>query len=123
MAMEMLIKKVGVDNVLFATEMFGAVNATDPATGRSFEDVPSFVACNINPDISGGAQPFTPSVGSEWWYPLWEKMVELDVPGTIHASATLNPAFHVTSSHYICQHHNAGVEILGSLVTAYSRRE
>jgi 4-oxalmesaconate hydratase len=40
-AMEMLIRKVGVDNVLFATEMFGAVNATDPATGRSFEDVPS----------------------------------------------------------------------------------
>ena len=68
-----------------------------------------FVACNINPDISGGAQPFTPSVGDEWWYPLWEKMVQLDVPGTIHASATLNPAFHVTSSHYICQHHNAGV--------------
>lgn len=38
-----------------------------------------FVACNINPDISGGAQPFTPSVGSEWWYPLWEKMVELEI--------------------------------------------
>jgi 4-oxalmesaconate hydratase len=75
-----------------------------------------FVACNINPDMSGGAQPFTPSVGDEWWYPLWEKMVELDIPGTIHASATLNPAFHVTSSHYICQHHNAGVEILGSRV-------
>ena len=41
--MELLIKKVGVDNVLFATEMFGAVNATDPATGRNFEDlVPIF---------------------------------------------------------------------------------
>ena len=37
--MEMLIKRVGVDNVLFATEMFGAVNATDPETRRSFEDV------------------------------------------------------------------------------------
>ena len=36
--MEMLIKRVGVDNVLFATEMFGATNATDPQTGRNFED-------------------------------------------------------------------------------------
>jgi len=34
-----LIKRVGADNVLFATEMFGAVNAIDPATGRNFEDI------------------------------------------------------------------------------------
>ncbi len=41
--MELLIKRVGVDNVLFATEMFGAVNAIDPKTGRNFEDlVPIF---------------------------------------------------------------------------------
>ena len=51
-----------------------------------------FVACNINPDVAGGGEPFTPSLGDEWWYPLWEKMVELDIPGTIHASASLNPA-------------------------------
>ena len=37
-AMELLIKRVGVDNVLFATEMFGATNAIDPLTGRNFED-------------------------------------------------------------------------------------
>ena len=34
---------VSLDNVLFATEMFGAVNAIDPKTGRNFEDlVPIF---------------------------------------------------------------------------------
>ena len=38
-SMEMLIKRVGVDNILFATEMFGAVNTTDPKTGRNFEDI------------------------------------------------------------------------------------
>ena len=75
-----------------------------------------FVACNINPDISGSADPFTPSLKDEWWNPLWQKMVELNIPGTIHASSTMNPAFHVTSSHYIGQHHNAGVEILSSRV-------
>ena len=75
-----------------------------------------FVACNINPDISGGAEPFTPSLKDEWWYPLWEKMVNLDVPGTIHASSTVNPAHHVTTAHDIGQHHSAAVEILSSRV-------
>ena len=37
--MELLIRRVGADNVIFATEMFGAVNAIDPKTGRNFEDI------------------------------------------------------------------------------------
>ena len=37
-AMELLIKVAGVDNVIFASEMLGGVNASDPATGRSFDD-------------------------------------------------------------------------------------
>ena len=37
-AMELLLKVVGVDNVLFASEMLGGVNAIDPTTGRSFDD-------------------------------------------------------------------------------------
>jgi 4-oxalmesaconate hydratase len=75
-----------------------------------------FVACNINPDEAGGREPFTPSLGDEWWYPLWEKMVALDIPGTIHASASLNPAMHLTSSYYIAQHHSGAVELLSSRV-------
>jgi 4-oxalmesaconate hydratase len=75
-----------------------------------------FVGCNINPDVSGGAQPFTPSLGDEWWYPLWEKMVELDVPGLIHTSATQNPALHLNGSHYLAQHHAAVVELCNSRV-------
>lgn len=75
-----------------------------------------FIACNINPDLCSGREPWTPSLADEWWYPLWEKMVELDIPGTIHASASLNPAMHMTSSYYIGQHHNAAVELLSSRV-------
>ena len=75
-----------------------------------------FIACNINPDVGGGREPLTPSLADEWWYPLWEKMVELDIPGTIHASASLHPAMHLTSSYYIGQHHNAAVELLSSPV-------
>ncbi len=75
-----------------------------------------FVGCNINPDMAGGREPLTPSLGDEWWYPLWEKMVELDLPCTIHASASLNPAMHLTNSYYIAQHHSAAVELLRSRV-------
>jgi 4-oxalmesaconate hydratase len=75
-----------------------------------------FVSCNVNPDVAGGKEPLTPSVGSEWWYPLWEKMVELDVPCTIHASASLNPAMHVTNAYYIAHHNSAAVELLKSRV-------
>lgn len=60
-----------------------------------------FVGCNINPDVAGGGQPFTPRLGDPWWNPLWEKMVELDVPGMIHATSTCDPARHLNGSHYI----------------------
>ena len=75
-----------------------------------------FVGCNVNPDVAGGREPLTPSMGSEWWYPLWEKLVELDVPCTVHASASLNPAMHLTNAYYIAHHNSAAVEILKSRV-------
>ena len=59
-----------------------------------------FVGCNLNPDPSGGYWR-DPPLTDRWWYPLYEKMVELDVPGMIHVSAAANPVFHTTGSHYI----------------------
>src|SRR5205823_6266368 len=59
-----------------------------------------FVGCNLSPDPSGGywqEPPFTDRA----WYPLYEKVVELDVPVMVHVSATCNPAFHQTGSHYL----------------------
>lgn len=75
-----------------------------------------FVGCNINADVSGGLQPFTPSLRTDWWYPLWEKMVELDVPGMIHASSTQNPALHSNGAHYINVDTAAVVELCNSRV-------
>jgi 4-oxalmesaconate hydratase len=60
-----------------------------------------FVGCNVNPEVAGGYQPFTPPLGDKWWYPLWEKLVELDVPAMIHATSTCDPARHLNGSHYI----------------------
>jgi 4-oxalmesaconate hydratase len=59
-----------------------------------------FVGCNVNPDPSGGYWR-DPPLTDRWWYPLYEKMVELDVPGMVHVSSSCNPNFHFTGAHYI----------------------
>jgi 4-oxalmesaconate hydratase len=59
-----------------------------------------FIGCNLNPDTSGGYWR-DPPLTDRYWYPLYEKMVELDVPAMVHVSATCNPALHTTGSHYL----------------------
>jgi 4-oxalmesaconate hydratase len=59
-----------------------------------------FIGCNLNPDPSGGNWT-APPLTAKYWYPFYEKMVELDVPAMVHVSATCNPNFHTTGSHYL----------------------
>jgi len=59
-----------------------------------------FVSCNLSPDPSGGHWT-SPPLTDRYWYPLYEKLVELDVPAMIHVSASCNPCFHATGAHYI----------------------
>jgi 4-oxalmesaconate hydratase len=59
-----------------------------------------FVGCNLNPDPSGGFWT-DPPLTDRFWYPIYEKMVELDVPAMIHVSASANRNFHATGAHYI----------------------
>jgi 4-oxalmesaconate hydratase len=59
-----------------------------------------FVGVLLNPDLDEG-RGTTPHLGDRYWYPLYEKLVELDVPAMIHVSAACNPAFHTTGSHYL----------------------
>ena len=59
-----------------------------------------FVGCNLNPDPAGGYWT-DPPLTDRWWYPLYEKMVELDVPAMVHVTSSKNPAFHYTGAHYI----------------------
>ena len=42
-----------------------------------------FVGCKINCDPGEGGIE-TPDLGNEWWYSLYEKMTELDVPALLH---------------------------------------
>jgi 4-oxalmesaconate hydratase len=59
-----------------------------------------FVACNLNPDPSDGYWT-DPPLTDRWWYPLYEKLVELEIPAMIHVSMSCNPNFHGTGAHYI----------------------
>ena len=49
-----------------------------------------------------------------YWYPLYEAMVELDVPAMIHVSAACNPNFHTTGSHYLGADTTAFMQLITS---------
>jgi 4-oxalmesaconate hydratase len=70
-----------------------------------------FVGCNVNPDPAGGYWT-TPPMTDEYWYPLYEVMVELDVPAMVHVSASCNPNFHTLGAHYL----NADTSVFMQLV-------
>ena len=71
-----------------------------------------FVGCNLNPDPSGGhwtSEPLT----SEYWHPLYEAMVEFEVPAMIHVSNSCNPSLHTLGAHYINADTIAFMQLLG----------
>ena len=59
-----------------------------------------FVGCNLNPDPGGGHFEHPP-LTDPYWYPFYEKLVELDVPAMIHVSGSCNPGLHATGGYYI----------------------
>jgi 4-oxalmesaconate hydratase len=59
-----------------------------------------FIGCNLNPDPGGGHFRHPP-LTDRFWYPFYEKMVELDVPTMIHVSSSCNPGLHATGAYYL----------------------
>jgi 4-oxalmesaconate hydratase len=72
-----------------------------------------FIGCNLNPDPSGGHWD-SPPLTDRHWYPIYEKMVELDVPAMVHVSSSCNPNFHATGAHYINADTTAFMQFLTS---------
>lgn len=70
-----------------------------------------FVGCTLNPDPSGGHWT-SPPLTDRSWYPLYERMAELDVPAMVHVSASANPAFHATGAHYLNADTTAFMQLL-----------
>ncbi|MPZ82514.1 MAG: amidohydrolase family protein [Actinophytocola sp.] len=77
---------------------------------RCVEDL-GFVGVNLNPDPSGGHWS-APPLTDEYWFPLYEAMVELDVPAMIHVSASCNPAAHTLGAHYLNADTTAFMQLL-----------
>jgi 4-oxalmesaconate hydratase len=60
----------------------------------------SFVAVNLNPDPSGGHWT-SPPLSDPYWFPIYERMVEYNIPAMVHVSTSCNPCFHTTGAHYL----------------------
>ncbi len=83
-----------------------------PELRRCIEEL-GFVGVNVNPDPTGGywtGKPFT----DREWYPLFEVMCDLDVPGMVHVAASCNPNFHGTGAHYLNADTSVFMQILQS---------
>lgn len=75
-----------------------------------------FVGCNLSLDPSGGLWN-SPPLGDRYWYPIYEKMVDLNIPAMIHVSGVCNPCFHATGSHYLNADTTAFMQLMTSTVT------
>lgn len=64
---------------------------------RSIKEL-NFVGAYVNPDPGGNR--LTPGVDREYWFPLYEKAQELDVPLMIHPSHTLDPRVKIIPNNY-----------------------
>jgi 4-oxalmesaconate hydratase len=74
-----------------------------------------FVGCLLNPDPTEGDGAPPPGLGDPFWYPLYEKMVELDVPALIHSASSCCPRESYTLK-FIVEESIAVVSLLESKV-------
>ncbi len=47
-----------------------------------------FIGCLLNPDPMEGDGTPPPGLGDEFWYPLYEKLCELDIPALVHSAGS-----------------------------------
>jgi predicted TIM-barrel fold metal-dependent hydrolase len=74
-----------------------------------------FVGLLLNPDPGECTGVETPALGDRYWYPLYEKMVELDIPGHIHSMGCKSERL-TYSTHFINEETIAVVSLLTSSV-------
>jgi OH-DDVA meta-cleavage compound hydrolase len=74
-----------------------------------------FVGCLLNPDPGEAGGTETPPLGDRFWYPLYEKLVELDIPGHIHSAGCRSERL-TYSLHFINEESIGVVSLLNSNV-------
>jgi 4-oxalmesaconate hydratase len=115
---DMIARVVGLfpDNFIGVCQLPQSPGAAPAASVPELERCVSelgFVGCNLNPDVSGGHWD-GPPLSDRSWYPIYEKMVELDVPAMVHVSSSCNPNFHATGAHYLNADTTAFMQFLTS---------
>ena len=50
-----------------------------------------FIGCLLNPDPTEGDGLAPPGLGDPFWYPLYEKLCEMDIPALIHSAGSCEP--------------------------------
>lgn len=73
-----------------------------------------FVGCLLDPDPGEGDNQ-TPLLGDEYWYPLYEKLCELDIPAHVHSTGNKNGRG-TYSTHFIDEESLAILSLLNSRV-------
>ncbi len=74
-----------------------------------------FIGCLLNPDPGEASGHETPALGDPYWYPLYEKLVELDVPAYIHSAGCRSERL-TYSLHFINEESIAILSLLTSRV-------
>jgi 4-oxalmesaconate hydratase len=74
----------------------------------------NFIGLLIDSDPGEGDNS-TPTLDDEYWYPLWEKMVALDLPGLIHSSGCKHGRENY-SQHFITEESLAVLSLVNSNV-------
>jgi predicted TIM-barrel fold metal-dependent hydrolase len=74
-----------------------------------------FVGCLLNPDPGECSAHQTPPLGDRYWYPLYEKLCELDIVGHIHSAGCRSERL-TYSLHFINEESIAVVSLLTSNV-------
>lgn len=72
-----------------------------------------FIGVYLNPDPSEG-RGTSPTLGDEYWYPLWEKLTAEDIPAVIHSSTSYGRENY--SEHFISEESLAILSIANSKV-------
>jgi predicted TIM-barrel fold metal-dependent hydrolase len=74
-----------------------------------------FVGCLFNSDPYENSGVEAPGLGDRYWYPLWEKLCDLDVPAMLHGTGSRSPRVSY-STHFINEETVGIVNLLHSKV-------
>ena len=99
----------------------GLPQCADVPITNTFEEIDrcindmGFVGIMINPDPHEGDGMPSPGMGDEYWFPLYEKMVAMDIPALIHSGSCKDP-WDTYSNYFITTESRCIISMISSRV-------